>query len=144
MMGCRNKPVTYQSRVRVQRAIVVATDEQKNPISADVTFTWADCPGEQRQTVRSGKALAACIPKLRPGETVPVTVVWEVEDHGGYDWHVIEIAGCQIPPVDDDDSSFESVQDCHPSTQHDAVLGFHCDRLPEGELLEKCPWFRRN
>ena len=138
-LGCRNKPVTYQSRVRVQRAVVVTSDEQKKPLTADVTFLWADCPGEQRQTVRSGKELAACVPKLRAGEIVPVTVIWEQEAHGGYDWHVTEIAGCPVPPVDDDDSSFEAVQDCHPSIQHDAVLGFHCDPRAQGRAHRKVP-----
>lgn len=142
-IGCHAKPVSYQSNVRIQRVVVVSTDAQHSPTSADVSFVWAECPGEQRQTVRSGKALAACLPKLHVGDTVPVTVLWEREDHGGFDWHVVELAGCAIPPVDDDDSSFESIQDCHPSTQHDAVLGFHCDRVPKGELIERCPWFRR-
>jgi hypothetical protein len=50
---------------------------------------------------------------------------------------------CDAPPVDDDDSSFDMIEECVPSIQHDAVVGFHCDRVPEGELLEKCPWFKR-
>ena len=141
--GCRSKEATFDSRVRIDRVEIVGRDEQRNPVSVDVSLSWVECPGTQRQSIRSGRALAQCLPKLGKGEVVPVRVIWEKEDHGGYDWHVVEIAGCAIPPVDDDDSSFESIQDCHPSIQHGAVLGFHCDRLPEGELLEKCPWFRR-
>lgn len=57
--GCRGKPVTYQSTIRIQRAVAVAFDDHQKPLSVDVPFVWAESPGEQRQTVRSGQDFAA-------------------------------------------------------------------------------------
>ncbi len=141
--GCRPEHKEFVSSVTLNRISVVERDDKGNAVSTDVELRWKECPGEQLQLMRSGKEFSECMKKHKPGETAVVKVLWEWDEHGHYDWHVIDVGGCPAPPVDDDDSSFDQIQECVPSIQHDAVVGFHCDRLPEGELLEKCPWFRR-
>lgn len=141
--GCHAKPQTFDSQARLRRIEVVHRDDANSPVSTDVDIEWITCPGIQWQTVRSGQAFSTCIQKHKVADTVPVKVLWEWDDHGNYDWHVVEIGGCKAPPVDDDDSSFDSIGECVPSKQHDAVVGFHCDVEPEGELVAKCPWFRK-
>jgi hypothetical protein len=137
------EPKTYESRVSITHLAVVQRGPGGEALSTDVGFVWADCPGQQSQMLRSGAEFSGCARKLKVGETVPVKVLWEWDEHGHYDWHVIEVGGCSAPPVDDDDSSFESVRECVPILQHDHEVGFHCNRVPEGELLQKCPWFKR-
>ena len=142
-IGCHGRPTTHEARVKILKVHVVAADADGRARSTDVEFAWADCPGTQRQAMRSGAAFSACVSKLKPGDLVPVKVIREWEEKGYYDWHVVEIAGCPAPPVDDDDSSFELVSECHDTLQMDAVVGFHCNRVAEGELIQQCPWFKR-
>ncbi len=142
-LGCGHPHKEYVSSVKLNRVTVVHTDDKGEPVSTDVEVHWKECPGEQVQVMRSGKEFSKCMQKHKAGDNVLVKVLWEWDDHGHYDWHIIEVGGCAAPPVDDDDSSFDQIQECQPSVQHDAVVGFHCDRLPEGELLDKCPWFKR-
>jgi hypothetical protein len=144
LCGCHGSPKEYQANITIARLQVVHRDDQGAPLSTDIDIHWKDCPGDQRQTMRSGKEFSACMARYKVGQTVPVKVVHEWDVHGHYDWHVIDVGGCAAPPVDDDDSSFESVEDCVPSVQHDAVVGFHCNKQPEpgSELVAKCPWFK--
>jgi hypothetical protein len=89
-------------------------------------------------------------------------------DHKGfYDWDVTEMGGCKRPPDDDDQSSFDTVQECEPIVVNgveegfkcnriDTVQecepivvngveeGFKCNRIPQKALLKKCPWFARH
>lgn len=145
IVGCHGKPQTFASKVRIEGLEVVHRDEKGAPISVDVDFLWSECPGTQRQTVRNGAKFASCITKHKAGETVDAKVFWEWDEHGHYDWHVLELAGCEAEHVDDDDSSFDSVKECEPSKQHGAVVGIHCDKVPEAnsELVKKCPWFKQ-
>jgi hypothetical protein len=141
--GCHGEN-EYQSKVKIQRIEVVETDASGKPLSTDVQFFWHECPGHQEQTMRSGNEFSACMQKYKAGQEVPVKIHWEWDEHGHYDFHVIDVGGCKAPPVDDDDSSFDTLADCVPSVQHEATVGFHCDKVPErdSELVKKCPWFR--
>jgi hypothetical protein len=143
LAGCHSSSRTFDANVRIKRIETVHSDDKGKPISTDVDMVWHECPGDQRQTMRSGREFSSCIHKYKTDDVVPAKVVWEWDEHGHYDHHVVELGGCKAPPVDDDDSSFDSIAECVPSIQHDAVVGFHCDRLPEGELAQKCPWFKR-
>jgi hypothetical protein len=66
-------------------------------------------------------------------------------DHKGfYDWDVTEMGGCKRPPDDDDQSSFDTVQECEPIVVNGVEEGFKCNRIPQKALLKKCPWFARH
>jgi hypothetical protein len=144
LASCHSGPKTFDSNVTVERLDVVHRDNMGAPVSTDVSLVWASCVGAPRERLRGGQAFSSCIGKqTAAGATVPVKVLWEWDDHAHYDWHVIELAGCKVERVDDDDSSYDMVAECRPAKEHDAVVGFHCDRTPEGEMIQQCPWFRR-
>ena len=42
-----------------------------------------------------------------------------------------------------DARSYEVVQECSDVVVNGLKAGFHCDRKPNRELLDKCPWFAR-
>jgi hypothetical protein len=141
--SCHSGPRTFESTALTTRVVPVHRDASGRVQTMDVEFDWVGCPGRQHQLVRAGADFAACAASLKPGETVPVTVLWEWDEHGHYDWHVLELKGCKLAHVDDDDSSYEMVTACESVRSHDAVVGFHCDRSSDGDLIRKCPWFRR-
>ena len=142
--GCAEKTRTFSSEVQLARIDVVHRGDGGRVLTLDVEVEWTTCPGEQREVVRGDAAFAACIEKHAVGEKLPVTVDWQREPNGRYDWDILEIAGCKRTPEGHDDSSFEMVQECETLKEHEEAVGFRCNRVAKKELLAKCPWFRRN
>ncbi len=147
LSGCKKEEKEFQAKVRIEHLETVETDDAGKAISTDADLVFHTCPGLQRATVRSGKAFSECIrKKAKAGDEVDAKLHWEWDEHGHFDFHTVELAGCPLPIVDDDDSSWVSAAACEPSIQHDAVVGFHCDLVGDHDksgLFEKCPWFRR-
>jgi hypothetical protein len=54
------------------------------------------------------------------------------------------MGSCKRPPDDDDLSSFDTVQECEPILVNGVNEGFKCNRIPNKDLLKKCPWFARH
>jgi hypothetical protein len=55
---------------------------------------------------------------------------------------VLKLGDCPRVPDPNDEASFEIVQVCNDIFVNGVKVGFHCDRKPSAELLQKCPWFR--
>jgi hypothetical protein len=139
--GCRAKPQQFSANVKLEKLEIDQRDAQGNPLTVDLTLEFPDCPGDQVKTVRGGAEFAKCLTKVKVGDVVPAKLDWgPVPD--GYDFEVEEIGGCARPHDPDDESSHEIIQVCQELEAHGVKVGFHCDRKPSRELLEKCPYFR--
>jgi hypothetical protein len=80
--------------------------------------------------------------KHTASETLPIKVRWT--DEGGLlDWDVTRIAECDRSAEPDDVVSFDMVHECSDTIEQGQKIGFRCNRDLSGELLAKCPWFRR-
>jgi hypothetical protein len=143
--GCHAKPVTYKANVRLERFDVVSTDAKGQPERGDAELVWHECPGASREVIRGDAAWTACmLAKHKVGDVVAVTIDWHWNDAGRYDWDITDTGGCARPPLAGDESSFDTVQECTELRRHGAVIGFSCNRLPQADLIQKCPWFRRH
>jgi hypothetical protein len=142
--GCSKKHATYRTNVELRRIDVVGTDASGKPAQLDVEFGYSDCPGNQVEVLRGATEFAACMAGKKVGEKVPVVIDWHWTDEGRYDWDVTEMGGCARPPGEDDEASFDTVQECTPLLAHGAPTGFRCNRLPQASLIAKCPWFQRH
>lgn len=140
--GCKSSK-TYESSITLSRVEAVRTD---NGVvrDIDVEFEWSECPGDQNEVIRGDAEFATCMKKYKAGDKVPVKIDFHWEKRGFWDWDVIEMGGCKRPPDPDDDSSFDTVQECEPIVSNGVNEGFICSRIPNKDLLKKCPWFARH
>lgn len=134
---------TFTSSVEILRYAPVRTDASGKTIVADVAIRYSDCPGNQQEVVRGGAEFAACMANQKVSSKVPVSLNWYKDKNGYHSWDVTEIAGCKRPPDPNDLGSFETVQECEDVAVHGVVTGFRCKKLPEKQLVAKCPWFQR-
>lgn len=140
--SCSHKEQRWESEVEIQRVDAVSRSRDGKPEALDVELLWTACA--QREVIRGDAAFAACMAKRKPGDKVRVKVRQAWDPAGFYDWDITEVDGCARPPEDGDEASFDSVQECKPIGQHGVVSGFSCNRIPTGDLVAKCPWFRRH
>jgi hypothetical protein len=141
--GCSEAPRVYETSVEVRRFSVVRRDEERKPVTADVEVSYADCPGTQYEVVRGNRAFTECFQQHKVGERVPLRLEHYRGREGRFEWVVKAIGGCDRPPDPNDEVSFSVVEECSDLVVHGARVGFHCSRIPEKELVQKCPWFRR-
>lgn len=143
LASCRKKTAWYTTNVEIDRIEVVRRDAQGKALDVDVEFTYPDCPGEQMEIIRGDANFAACIANYSKGATVPVKILHHQDKQGFYDWDIHQMADCARLPDDDDEASFDTVQECSPILVNQVPEGFVCNRIPHKELLAKCPWFDR-
>jgi hypothetical protein len=144
LTACHRKPKTYESVVQLVRYDVADRDEKGNATLADVELEWDPCPGDQIEIVRGGPEFAACMGKHKVGEMLPALVRTSWDERGYYRWDITKVADCERPPMVDDVSSFEKVQECNDVKLHGVAVGFSCNRQPYAELIKICPWMQRN
>jgi hypothetical protein len=144
LAGCGKKTKSYVANVEIQRFDMRADDKGK-PLSADLEFSYFECPGTQIEVIRGNGEFATCMKKHKLGDKVPVKIEhhWSDAD-GAWDWDVLEVGECKRPYEEGDEASFDTVQECEDIKAHGATVGFHCNRIPQKALLEKCPWFGRH
>jgi len=139
--GCTEKPQHYETKVQITRTQVVPTATTK---IIDVELEYPDCPGEQQEIFQGDAAFAACMAKYKLGETVTASITWSKLPDGHYDSEVDKVGDCPRTRAENDDRSYELVQECRDIVVNGTVVGFHCDHKPTPELLAKCPWFKRS
>ena len=142
--GCKAKSKIYDANVTLNRVSVIRTSADGKALDSDVEFDWSECPGEQVEIIRGDAAFAECMKQYKAGDKVPVKVDYHWDKKGFFDWDVTEMGKCKRPPDDDDQSSFDTVQECEPIIVNGVNEGFNCNRIPQKALLKKCPWFARH
>jgi hypothetical protein len=143
LAGCK-RDKWYDAKVELTRVQNIRQDATGKPTDMDVELSWFECPGTQIEVIRGDAAFAECMKKYKVGDKVPVRVQYHWDSHGFWDWDIHEMGGCKRPPDPEDLSSFDTVQECEPIIVNGVSEGFHCNRIPQKELLKKCPWFGRN
>jgi hypothetical protein len=142
--GCKAKSKIYDAKVKLNRVSSIRFATDGKPMDADVEFDWFECPGEQVEIIRGDAPFGECMKKYKVGDEVKVKVDYHWDKKGFYDWDITEMGGCKRPPDDDDQSSFDTVQECEPIVVNGVEEGFKCNRIPQKALLKKCPWFARH
>lgn len=137
-----HRPKDYEATVQVTRKEILRKDEAGNPLSADLEFSYFECPGTQIEVIRGGKEFSECIKKLNLGDKVKVklTHAWDAEGHWDYD--VYQVNECKRPPDPNDEASYKMVRDCSDWNVNGQRVGFQCNYADKKELNKKCPWFR--
>ena len=124
------------------RVEVIRRDSAGIPLTTDVELAFGKCPGDQRKTIRGDKNFSACILKHKVEEVVPVKISHEADEQGTLRVEILAVGECEHRTDPNDDSSFTLVQECTDLVANSVKVGFHCNRKPNKELLDKCPWFR--
>jgi hypothetical protein len=140
--SCSKKATTYQTKVTLKTVEVVARDAT-GPRIIEINVEYPDCPGEQLETLQGNAEFSKCALKYKAGEVIPVTVEWGPTDYGHYDSEITKLGDCARTRDPRDARSYEVVQECTDVMVNGVKAGFHCDRKPNKELLDKCPWFAR-
>jgi len=141
---CTKEARSYTTRVTLKSTEVVSWDDSGKPRIVEVTVEYPDCPGDQLETLQGNAAFSKCALAYKAGETIPATVEWAPTDYDHYDSEITKLGDCPRPRDPHDPRSYEVVQVCSDVMVNGLKAGFHCDRKPTKELLEKCPWFARN
>ncbi|MEZ4410221.1 MAG: hypothetical protein R3A52_27645 [Polyangiales bacterium] len=142
--GCARSK-RYYSHVEVLRVAARRMERGTGlPRMLDVEVRYVDCPGTQTEVIRGGQDFARCFyERNRVGARVGVQIEHHPTRDGEWEWHVLSVGGCARPPDHNDEASFETVQECRDVFAYGQRIGFRCDRIPQRELLARCPWFRR-
>ncbi len=143
LTGCGKKARTYDTKVTLKSVEVVARDGAGEPLIVEVNVEYPDCPGEQLETLQGNVDFTKCAIKYKSGDVLPTTVEWGPTDYGHYDSEITKLGDCPRKRDPRDARSYEVVQVCSDVVVNGVKAGFHCDRRPSQELLEKCPWFAR-
>ena len=133
----------YESTVEVTRVQSVRKDENGVPITLDFEMTYVDCPGTQTEVVRGDAAFAACVTKYKVGDKVKVAISHDWAPEGLYKWTIRKIGDCERIPDANDEASYALVRECDDWVVNGSKVGFQCKYLPDKQLVDKCPWFRR-
>jgi hypothetical protein len=146
LSGCKAGPKRYTSNVELMQ--VKAFGQQAaagSPSFMDLELKFVDCPGNARRVIRGDKAFSACGKKLKAGDKVPaeVEVAYSAE-RGTYRDTIVKLADCEVKLDPKDEANYQMVENCSDLKASGMVVGVHCDRGRTKELVEACPWFRRD
>ena len=144
--GCGEKPTKYTTTVEivgVQR-LGGHQDPKAPPSMLDLELKYADCPGDARRVMRGDKTFSQCGQKFKKGDKVPAELVLSYSsEKGQYRSELVRLDDCEVKLDPKEEANYETVQDCKDLMASGAVVGVHCDRTRNAELVAKCPWLKR-
>ena len=140
--GCE-KPVNYTTTVEVLQVQRFGQDKSQ-PGMMDLDLKFVECPGEARKIIRGDKNFTPCGQKFKKGDKISAEVVLSYSsDRGQYRSEIVKLDDCPLKLDPKEQANYEVVQDCKELLSSGVVVGVHCDRTRNAELVAKCPWFKR-
>lgn len=133
----------YEANVEVTRMGVVRKDDDGKTLTLDLEMTYVECPGSQVEVLRGDAAFAACASKYKVGDKLKVSIDHDWAPEGHYKWIVRKIGDCDRVQDPNDEASYAMVRECDDWLVNGTRVGFQCKYIPEQQLVDKCPWFRR-
>ncbi len=143
--ACKPKVERFETKVEILSARPMGTQQGKvAPTLIEFEMRFVDCPGEVKRVVRGDKALAACSSAIKKGDLVPASIDFAYDrERENYRGDLVKLGPCDVKLDPKEDANYETVQVCRDLKASGVVVGVHCDKKREGELIEKCPWLRR-
>jgi hypothetical protein len=140
-LGC-DKPKHFTTNMEVLQVQRFGQDP-KAPSLMDFELKFSDCPGDVRKIVRADKAFSQCGGNIKKGDKIEAEIVfYQTEKNTRSD--VVRLGDCPLQFDPKDEANYETVQNCHEVLATGAAVGVHCDKTRNKELVQKCPWLRRN
>jgi hypothetical protein len=133
----------YETTVEVTRVSTVRKDDAGKALTLDFEVSYKECPGTQMEVVRGGAEFAACVSKYKVGDKVKVGIDHEWAAEGHYKWTIRTVGDCTRVPDPSDEASYAMVRECDDWQVNGQRVGFQCKYIPEQNLVDKCPWFKR-
>lgn len=144
--ACGEKPTKYTTTVeiiQVQR-LGGGQDPKAPPGMLDIELKYADCPGDARRVMRGDKTFSQCGAKFKKGDKVPAEIVLTYStERSQYRSELVRLDDCEVKLDPKEEANYETVQDCKDLVSSGAVVGVHCDRTRNKDLVAKCPWLKR-
>ena len=138
-----DKPVHYTTTVEVVQMQRFG-QEKTGPGMMDLELKFIECPGDARKIMRGDKTFGQCGAKFKVGDKVSAELVQTYStERGSYRSEIVRLDDCSVKLDPKEEANYEIVQDCKDLVASGAVVGVHCDRTRNKELVAKCPWFRR-
>ena len=143
--SCRDSAKHFDTRVEILSTRTMGGQQGKAaPSLIEFEMRFVDCPGDVRRVVRGDKVLAACAGGLKVGEKVAAAIDFSYDrERENYRGDLVKLGACDVKLDPKEDANYETVQVCRDLKASGVVVGVHCDKKREGELVEKCPWLRR-
>jgi hypothetical protein len=143
VVSCGEKPQHYTTTVEVMQVQRMGQDKSA-PGMTDLDLKFLECPGEARKIIRGDKTFGPCGAKFKKGDKITAEVVLNYSsERGQYRDEIVKLDDCPVKLDPKEEANYEIVQDCKDLTVSGAVVGVHCDRTRNKELVAKCPWLRR-
>ncbi len=144
LFGCQQKTKRFTTNVEIVQIQAFGADPKVAPSMMDFELKFSECPGDQRKIIRGDRAFSQCGHKFKKGDkaTVEVVATYQAE-RGTYRSDITRIGDCAVKLDTSDAANYESIQTCTELKASGAVVGVHCDRTRNKELVAKCPWFGR-
>ena len=144
-VSCREKAQHFDTKVEILSARTMGGGQQGKAASLiEFEMQFVDCPGDVRRVVRGDKQLAACASGIKKGDQLPAAIEFAYDKtRENYRGDLVKLGSCEVKLDPKEDANYESVQVCQDLKASGVVVGVHCDKQREGELITKCPWLRR-
>jgi hypothetical protein len=143
--GCGEKPTKYTTMVEIvglQR--LGGQDPKAPPGMMDLELKYSDCPGDARRVMRGDKTFSQCGTKFKKGDKIAAELVLSYSsERGQYRSEIVRLDDCEVKLDPKEEANYETVQECKELISSGAVVGVHCDRTRNKELVTKCPWLKR-
>lgn len=143
--GCGEKPTKYTTTVEIVGLTRLGNQDPKAPPGmVDIELKYTECPGDARRVMRGDKTFSPCAAKFKKGDKIPADVVLTYSsERGQYRSELVRLDDCEVKLDPKEEANYETVQDCKDLVSSGAVVGVHCDRTRNKELVAKCPWLKR-
>jgi hypothetical protein len=119
-------------------------DPKAPPGMMDLELRYSDCPGDARRVMRGDKTFSQCGAKFKKGDKIAADLVLSYSsERGQYRSEIVRLDDCEVKLDPKEEANYETVQECKELVSSGAVVGVHCDRTRNKELVAKCPWLKR-
>lgn len=110
----------------------------------NVELRYAECPADGRRVIRIDEDAARCSAAMKAGDKVKAEMTTKyVGDRGTYRSEIVKLGECAVKLDPKEDANYEIVQTCTDIKTTGNIVGVHCDRTRNKDLVTKCPWLRR-
>ena len=143
--GCGEKPTKYTTTVEIVGLQRLGSQDPKAPPGMmDLELKYSDCPGDARRVIRGDKTFSQCGAKFKKGDKIAADLVLSYSsEKGQYRSELVRLDDCEVKLDPKEEANYETVQECKDLVSSGAVVGVHCDRTRNNELVAKCPWLKR-
>jgi hypothetical protein len=137
LVSCNGGRKEYDTTVEVTQVRQFGGDA----ITTDLELRFVACPGNARKQMRVPSQYHDCVKKLSVGDEVSAHIEHFYQSERGFYRNILtQLGDCSVKVDQQDEANYDTVESCTELKASGMVVGVHCDRTRNDELVAACPW----